>query len=507
MKSYDLIVIGSGPAGERGAALAAELGVSVAMIEREVVPGGAGVNTGTVPSKTLRESALHLSGFRQRGLHGVDMSMRPNITVSDFMQRKREVVEKEWDLIEENMRWHNIDRYRGHARFASPHEVVVDTSGYDMTLHGEVILIATGSSPYRSPEVPFDDVSICDSDTILNLDCIPKTMAVVGAGVIGCEYASIFAALGIDVTLIDGRTELLSNVDREIVDVLMRQMRNRLRIQLQTGQDVESLACEDAVIKVKLKSGREIMVEKVLYAAGRQSNTADLGLDEVGVVTGKRGILPVNENYQTNVPHIYAAGDVIGFPALASTSMEQARVAMVCAFDLKHKTKLAALLPYGIYTIPEISMIGETEEQCLEKGVDYEVGRAYYRNTIRGQIMGDTAGMIKIVFVPGQKEKERRLLGIHIIGDDAAELIHVGMMVMQLGGTLSAFTQSVFNIPTLGDIYKQAAYDGLSRLKRRQRQKDLVLSQATSMARRFARRQREKQNQQAAEENETPAVP
>src|SRR5688572_15370698 len=219
MKSYDLIVIGSGPAGERGAALAAEFGQSVAVIEREVVPGGAGVNTGTVPSKTLRESALHLSGFRQRGLHGVDMAMRPNITVSDFMQRKREVVEKEWDLIEENMRWHNIDRYRGHARFASPHEIIVDTSGYDMTLHAETFLIATGSAPYRPAAVPFDDICICDSDTILNLDCIPKTMAVVGAGVIGCEYASIFAALGIDVTLIDGRTELLSNVDREIVDV------------------------------------------------------------------------------------------------------------------------------------------------------------------------------------------------------------------------------------------------------------------------------------------------
>jgi NAD(P) transhydrogenase len=510
MKTYDLIVIGSGPAGERGAALAAEFGRSVAVIEREVVPGGAGVNTGTVPSKTLRESALHLSGFRQRGLQGVDMSMRPNITVSDFMQRKREVVEKEWDLIEENMRWHNIDRYRGHARFASPHEIIVDTSGYDMALHAETILIATGSSPYRPPTVPFDDVCICDSDTILNLDCIPKTMAVVGAGVIGCEYAAIFAALGIDVTLVDGRTELLSNVDREIVDVLMRQMRNRLRIQLQLGQEVDSLTCENSAIKLKLQNGREIIAEKVLYAAGRQSNTADLGLDAAGVLTGKRGIIPVNENYQTNVPHIYAAGDVIGFPALASTSMEQARVAMVCAFDLKHKTKLAPLLPYGIYTIPEISMIGESEEQCLEKGVDYEVGRAYYRNTIRGQIIGDTAGMIKIVFVPSSKESERKLLGIHIIGDDASELIHVGMMVMQLGGTLSSFTQSVFNIPTLGDIYKQAAHDGLRRLKRRQSQKDAVLSQANSMARRLARRQRQKNSEKAADANnqaELPAVP
>ncbi|MDQ3812646.1 MAG: Si-specific NAD(P)(+) transhydrogenase [Armatimonadota bacterium] len=492
MRSYDLIVIGSGPAGERGATQAASFGKSVALIEREVVPGGAGVNTGTIPSKTLRESALHISGFKQRGLYGINVTMPDRLTVDDFMQRKREVVEKEWDMIEENMRWHGIDRYRGVARFASPHEITVDTAGYDVTLSGEFILIATGSSPHRPANVPFDDLCIYDSDSILNLDRIPDSLTVVGAGVIGCEYASIFAALGISVTLIDGRTELLSHVDREIVDVLMREMRNRWRIQFHLGQDVEEVVPGKSNVRLKLKGGREITAEKLLYAAGRQSNTADLHLDIPGVETGKRGVILVDEHYRTNVPHVYAAGDVIGFPGLAATSMEQARAAIVHAFNLQRKTKLAPLLPYGIYTIPELAMIGKTEENCLEEGIDYEVGRAYYRNNARGQIMGDTAGMLKIVFNP----QNRKLMGIHIIGENSTDLIHVGMMVMLSDGTLDIFTQSVFNYPTLSDIYKYAAYDGLGRLTRRQKQRELVLSEAQSIARRLARRQREKQRRQ-----------
>ncbi len=284
------------------------------------------------------------------------------------MERKREVVEKEWDLIEENLRWHNVDRYRGTARFASPHELVVDTAGHDMVLQGEVILIATGSSPYHPANVPFDDENVYDSDSILWLDRIPKTMIVIGAGVIGCEYSSIFAALGIDVTLVDGRTELLANLDREIVDILMRQMRNRWRINLQLGVEYESITPGNSNVSVQLKNGKTLCAEKVLYAAGRQSNTADLQLENAGVETGNRGLIVVDENYCTNVPHIYAAGDVIGFPALAATSMEQARVAMVNAFDLKYRSRLAPLLPYGIYTIPETSMVGLTEEDCLHKG-------------------------------------------------------------------------------------------------------------------------------------------
>ncbi|MBV9864178.1 MAG: Si-specific NAD(P)(+) transhydrogenase [Abitibacteriaceae bacterium] len=469
MKSYDLIVIGSGPAGEQAASLAAFFGKSVAIIEREVVPGGTCTNTGTIPSKTLRESALILSGVKQRGMHNVDMSLRPNITVSDFMYRKREVVEKEWDLIEDNLRAHNVDRYRGIARFGAPHAVIVDTSGYDEVLEGDVILIATGSRPHRPSTIPFDDNCICDSDSILNIDRIPRTLAVVGAGVIGCEYASIFAALGVEVTLIDGRTELLGNIDREIVDMLMRQMRNRWRIQLQLGQGVDSITVDGEQTLLKLKNGRELKPDKVLYAAGRQSNTDELDLNTVGVKTGERGIIAVNDNFQTNVPYIYAAGDVIGFPALASTSMEQGRSAVVHAFDLDYKAKLASLLPYGIYTIPEISMIGLTEEDCLKRDMNYEVGRAYYRNNARGQIIGDTAGMIKIVFNPD----DHKLIGVHLIGENASDLIHVGMITMQLGGTLETFIHSVFNYPTLGDIYKYAAYDGLNRLKRVQsRRKD-----------------------------------
>jgi NAD(P) transhydrogenase len=474
MRNYDLIVIGAGPAGEKGAALAAHFGKSVAMIQSEVVPGGACVNTGTIPSKTLRESALHLSGFRQRGLHGVDMALRGDIHVSDFLQRKREVCEKEWDLIEENLRWNGIERYRGIGRMVSPHEVVVDTSGHDITLHGETILIATGSSPFRAPQIPFDDVCIYDSDTVLDLDRIPKTMAVVGAGVIGCEYASIFAALGIKMTLIDGRTELLSHVDREIVDVLLREMKNRLRINLQLGNNVEDIQVADDCVSLKLSNGRTIAAEKVLFAAGRQSNTADLNLEAVGVKTGDRGIIPVNEYYQTNLPNIYAAGDVIGFPALASTSMEQARVAVVHAFHLAYENELVKQWPYGIYTIPELSMIGKTEEECMKAGVDYEVGRAYYRNNARGQIVGDTAGMLKLVFDP----ETRKILGIHMVGENASELIHIGMMVMQLGGTIDIFVQAVFNYPTLSDIYKHAADDGLSRLLRRSQQQAMVLSEA-----------------------------
>ena len=481
MRSYDLIVIGSGPAGEKGAAQAAYFGKSVALIEREVVPGGAGVNTGTVPSKTLRESALHLSGLKQRGLHGVNMSVRQGISVGDFMERQREVVEREWDLIEENLRWHNVDRYRGTARFVSPHEILVDTSGHDIALNAEVVLIATGSSPHRPDTVPFDDQNIYDSDSILSLDRIPKSLAVIGAGVIGCEYASIFAALGIEVTLIDGRTELLGNLDREIVDILMRQMRNRWRINLQLGVEVDCITPGESSVTVKLKSGRNVVAEKVLYAAGRQSNTGELQLENAGVETGKRGLIVVDENYRTNIPNIYAAGDVIGFPALASTSMEQARVAMVNAFNLKYKSKLAPLLPYGIYTIPETSLVGLTEEDCLTKGIDYEVGRAYYRNNTRGQIIGDTSGMLKLILAP----EDKKLLGIHIIGENAAELIHIGMMVMLQEGTIDVLIQAVFNYPTLSDVYKYAAYDALHRLSRREKQMEQVMQEADELEKKF----------------------
>ncbi len=465
MKNYDLIVIGSGPAGEKGACQAASFGKSVALIEKEPAPGGAWVNTGTIPSKTLRESALQLSGLKQRGLYGVDVSLRRDISVSDFMYRERAVVEKGWEIIDDNMTHFGIDVYRGCAVFTSPHEIGINLGGSHITLRGEKILIATGSSPFRPPEVPFDDHFIYDSDSILTLDRIPNTMAVVGAGVIGCEYACMFSALGIDMSLIDGRTELLSNIDQEISDILLRQMRNRLKIHMCLGFEVEDVRIEDGGVVLNFKDRRQVKVDKVLYAAGRQSNTGALGLDVAGVATGKRGIITVNKDYQTCVPHIYAAGDVIGFPALASTSMEQGRVAAIHAFEMESRTRPATTLPYCIWTIPEVAMCGMTEEECLAKGLEYEVGRAYYRNSARGQIIGDTGGMLKLIFDPDTSE----ILGVHIVGESAAELVHTGLMVMQMAGTIDVLINTVFNVPTLSETYKYAAYDGLSRMERRQR--------------------------------------
>ena len=451
---YDLIVIGSGPAGEKGAAQVAYFGKSVALIEREPVLGGACVNTGTIPSKTLRESALHLSGFRQRGFtEAMDVTMK-SVTIDDFMYRKQHVVEKEWLRIDENLRRHKIDRYQGVARFLSPTQVAVGES----ILDGKIVLIATGSSPYRPSSVPFDDECICDSDTILQIGRIPASLAVVGAGVIGCEYASIFAALGVEVHLVDARSTLLPHMDREIVRVLLGEMQTRLGVTLHLACEVQTIEKCDGKVSLTLRNGTCIMIDNVLYAAGRSSN-----LDAIGVKTGNRGLVLVNEHYQTSVPNIYAAGDVIGFPALASTSMEQARVAMVHAFDLKYKTKVASLLPYGIYTIPELSTAGLTEEECRTKSLQHEVGRAYFRNNARGQIIGDTKGLIKLVFDP----ESLKLLGVHIVGENASELLHIGMMVMQFGGTINAFIDSVFNFPTLSDAYKYAAYDGLGNVARK----------------------------------------
>jgi NAD(P) transhydrogenase len=465
---YDLIVIGSGPAGEKGAAQAAYFGKRVAMIEREPVLGGASVNTGTIPSKTLRESALHLSGFRQRGFsEAFDVRMK-SITVHDFMYRKELVVAHEWKRIDENLRRHNIDRYQGTARFLSPTRVAITNSLGEEIIEGSVVLIATGSSPVRPANVPFDGETVLDSDNMLTIDRIPESLAVVGAGVIGSEYASMFAALGVEVHLIDGRTSLLPHIDRELVRILLGELQNRLAVTLYLGCDVDVIERVDGRVSLTMKDGHCFVVDKVLYAAGRSSNVEGLNLDGIGVTTGNRGLVCVDENYRTSVPNIYAAGDVIGFPALSSTSMEQARVAMVHAFDLKYKTRLASILPYAIYTIPELATVGLSEDDCRQNARPFEVGRAYYRHNARGQIIGDTKGLIKLVFDP----ESRALLGVHIIGENASELLHLGMMVMQLGGTINAFIDSVFNFPTLSEAYKYAAYDGLGNVARRTNESD-----------------------------------
>jgi NAD(P) transhydrogenase len=461
---YDLIVIGSGPAGEKGAAQAAYFGKSVALIEREPVLGGACVNTGTIPSKTLRESALHLSGFRQRGFREGSIDLTINcITVADFMYRKDRVVAHEWKRIDDNLRRHKVDRYEGNARFVSPTRVAIRNAIGEEVIDGSVVLIATGSSPHRPDHVPFDGDVICDSDSILGIDRIPERLAVVGAGIIGVEYASIFAALGVEVHLIDGRTSLLPNIDREIVRILLGEFQNRLDITMHLGMDVASIERIDRQACLTMKDGECIVVDNVLYAAGRSSNVEGLNLDGIGVTTGARGLIGVNEDYQTSVPNIYAAGDVIGFPALASTSMEQARVAMVHAFNLKYKTRVASILPYAIYTIPEVATVGLNEDDCRKNGTPCAVGRAFYRDNARGEIIGDLKGLIKLVFDP----ESLKLLGVHIVGESASELLHIGMIVMQFNGTINAFIDCVFNFPTLSEAYKYAAYDGLGTINRK----------------------------------------
>lgn len=365
-KSYDLVVIGSGPAGEKGAAQAAYFGKKVALIEKEPVLGGAAANTGTLPSKTLRETALYLSGFRQRGLYGVNLSLKERVTTRDLLYRERLVVLSERARIAENLDRHHVDLYSGLASLSDSHTVTI-TPQHSAAAHirGEVILIATGSHPYHPPEFPFHDARVYDSDTILNLRDIPGRVLIAGGGVVGCEYACIFAALGIPVHLVEGRERLLGFMDAEVSHALASGMR-RLGIQLHTPDSIASVEPGER-LQVRLKSGLTIEADTLLAATGRTGNTRNLGLEAIGIQPTARGNLAVNEHYQTAVPHIYAVGDVIGFPALASTSMEQARVAMVHAFDLKYKNRLAPILPYGIYTIPECSMAGETEESLVQK--------------------------------------------------------------------------------------------------------------------------------------------
>jgi NAD(P) transhydrogenase len=464
VERYDLVVIGSGPAGEKGAAQAAYFGKRVALVEQALHVGGAGVNTGTVPSKTLRETVLYFSGLQQRGLYGVDDKLKTDLTVRDFMYREQEVVKSLREVVRENIERHRIDRIQGAAHFEDAHTIAVAPTDGDFVrrIQGDVVLIATGSVPSRPADIPFDDPRVYDSDEILHMRHLPRTLAVVGAGVIGCEYATIFAALGIRVILVDGRDRLLSFLDAEMSERLRMQM-EFLGVQVRLRDGVGRVTPQPGVVALELRSGETLDVDAVLFAAGRFGNTTGLGLETVGIPVNDRGLIAVNAHYQTVVPHVYAAGDVIGFPALAATSMEQARVAMCHAFDLKYKTRVAPIFPLAVYTIPEVAMVGETEESCREKGIDACVGRAAYRTNARGQIIGDLAGQLKLVF----RYPDKTLLGVHVLGESASELVHVGLMVLLHGGTIDAFINAVFNYPTLGDAYKYAAYDGLGNLARR----------------------------------------
>lgn len=457
-EKYDLIVIGAGPAGEKGAAKAAQYGKRVALVEREPYLGGAGINTGTVPSKTLRESALYFSGLRQRGLYGIDYSLKEGLTIKDFMYRERRVVRKERQMIAEHIDEHNITLLHGEGSLKDKNTVIVKSSRQEKEISGEIILIATGSSPHHPPEIPFDGGLIFDSDTILDMKKLPDTMAVVGGGVIGTEYASIFTALGIRVTLVEPKGRIISFVDSEIGQRLMDQLL-KLGIKFIFDDRMAAIEARKDHIHLTLEQGGKHDFDVALIAAGRQSNVEALRLEEVGVKLGKRGLILIDGDYRTNISNIYAVGDVIGFPALASTSMEQARAAVVHAFDLEYKEKLAPFLPLAVYAIPEVSAVGLTEDECRDQNIPYLVGRSYYEENARGQIIGDLSGMIKLVFSPTDK----KLLGAHIIGEQASELIHIASHVMLKGGPIDEFIDAVYNYPTLSDSYQYAAYDGLAK--------------------------------------------
>ncbi len=462
MSDYDLVVLGSGPAGEKGAAQAAYYGKRVAVVEREPHVGGSAINTGTIPSKTLRETALYFSGLRQRGLYGIDYSLREGLTVKDFMYREHVVVEQQRETIRHNLERHKIEIVWGSGTIVDPQTVRVQTSdGGTRDLSTAFILIATGSSPYHPPAVPFDGIRIYDSDSILNMQFIPKSMAVIGGGVIGSEYASVFTALGVQVTLVESRDRLLPAIDHEIARRLQAQL-EQMGLRFVFGDRVMSIEVSTDHVHLELENSGRLECDIALFAAGRQSNIEGLGLEALGVALGPRGLIVVNEHYQTNVPTIYAAGDVIGFPALASTSMEQARVAVVHAFNLHYKEHLSPVLPYAIYTVPEIAMAGLTEEECAEKGIAYLVGRAEYAQNPRGQIIGETHGMLKLIFSPADK----KLLGVHHLGELSSELVHIGAHALFDGATIDEFIMAVYNYPTLSDAYKYAAYDGLGAWER-----------------------------------------
>jgi NAD(P) transhydrogenase len=457
---YDLVVIGSGPAGQKGAICAAKMRKKVAIIDRKHTVGGVCVHTGTIPSKTLREAVLYLSGFRQRTFYGRGYVLKDRIAMSDLIFRAQAVMAREVEVIKAQLRRNYITIFEGDARFVDANTLEVKNEDGSQLLRGQHILIACGTRPAHSAEIPMDGHRIFDSDQVHCLEEIPRDLIVVGAGIIGLEYASMFAALGVKVTLLDQRPILLDFVDREIVESLCFQLR-QLGTVFRLGEKVVSVGFDQERNRVfaKLASGKNVHGQGLLYTIGRQANADVLNLASAGLSAEGRGKLSVNEYFQTSVPHIYAAGDVIGFPALASTSMEQGRLASCHMFGKPGKMP-PNLIPYGIYTIPEISMVGQTEEQLTKENINYEVGLARYAELAKGQMLGDDQGLLKLVFDPDSL----KLLGVHAIGDRAAEIIHIGQVVLTLGASIEYFRDAVFNYPTLAEAYKVAALDGLNKL-------------------------------------------
>ncbi len=475
---YDLIVIGSGPAGQRASVAAAKMGKLVAVVEARSVVGGVCINTGTIPSKTMREAVLHLSGYNYRSVYGVNYRVKEKISMADLAFRVQAVIKTEVDVTEAQLSRNGIDVVHGMARFVDPRTVRVEGPQGDATLESDQIIIAVGTRPACSDKVPVNGRTIINSDQILGLDTLPKTLIVVGGGVIGVEYCCMFAVLGVRVTLIEKRNRLLEFADQEIIEALSYHLRDS-RVTMRLGEELESVeelavhpSSKDTLlgtaplgnVVANLQSKKKVSGDALLYAVGRQGNVDELNLAAAGLEADNRGRIAVDEHYQTKVSHIYAVGDVVGFPSLASVSMEQGRIAAARAFNDTAATSNPSFYPYGIYTIPEISFIGKTEEQLTGEDVPYEVGMAYYREVARGQIRGDTTGRLKLIF----HRDTRKVLGVHIIGEGASELVHIGQAVMTLDGTMDYFISTVFNYPTLAECYKVAAFNGLGRLMRYQ---------------------------------------
>jgi len=460
---FDLVVIGAGPAGQKGAVQAAKLRKSAAIIEREEHPGGICLYTGTLPSKTLRETATFYQAFRKRalqGMRGLSCAMDRTVTFSDLIHRKEEVILNERQIVSSQLQRNDIQVIRGSARFVGPHEVeIIEPDGTSGRLRAGHFLIATGSSPdHRSLPVQIAP-PVYDSDSILRIDRIPRTMTILGGGVIGCEYACVFAALGTKVTLIDRRKTLLRFMDEEISAALAFHMRE-MGTALKLGEEIEAIDPAGADrVTTRLKSGKQVQTECLLSALGRRPATDGLNLDQIGVAVDPHGQITVDAAYRTSVAHIAAAGDVIGFPTLASTSMDQGRLAVCHLFDYPAKA-YNHLLPYGVYTIPEISVVGRTEQELTEAAVPYETGLARFREIARGQIIGETEGFLKLIF----HQRTRALLGVHVIGEGATELVHIGQAVIAHNGAIDYFVDSVFNYPTLAEAYKVAALNGLNKL-------------------------------------------
>jgi NAD(P) transhydrogenase len=457
---YDLLVLGSGPSGQKAAIAAAKLGKRVGVIDRRDMIGGVCINTGTVPSKTLREAVLYLTGLSQRDLYGSSYRVKEEITVSDLAARTQHVITRQTDVIRNQLARNHVAMLTGTGRFADAHAIWIDGgAGRDTKVTAEKIIIAAGTRPARPDSVDFDDRTIVDSDGVINLQAVPRSMVVVGAGVIGMEYASMFAALGTKVTVVERRDKMLDFCDDEIVESLKYHLRD-LSVTFRFGEEVAAVERHQTAALCILKSGKKIVADTVMYSAGRQGQTDDLALEAAGLSADKRGRIEVDSNYRTAVDNIYAVGDVIGFPALASTSMEQGRLAAqhACGEPIR---VIHELQPIGIYTIPEISFVGKTEDELTDSATPFEVGIARYRELARGQIVGDSYGMLKLLVSPD----DGRLLGVHVFGTAATDIVHIGQAVMGCGGTVDYLVDAVFNYPTLSEAYKVAALDASNKIR------------------------------------------